>query len=318
MNRTDRLTAMIIYLQGHQRVTVQKMAERYDISERTVYRDLQALQEAGVPIGSEEGKGYFIVKGYHLPPVMFDKNEASALLAGERLMEKWEDTKLSRSYSAALDKIRSVLRSREKEYIETLDQHIKTFSYSDERNIETDERVFSFLQDAIVNQEVVHLSYYSPYNDQHTRRDVEPLGLLLRDNFWYLAGWCRLRTDYRMFRVDRIENYKKSAAQLPASPKHTLKEFSEQSFFEEQELQEVTVTFDEEMVRYLGDQKYYRGWVSEETVDGGVKMTFLTSSIAYFARWLLMWGDGIEVIAPPNLQKKVQSLSEQLYRHHSC
>src|SRR5699024_12729209 len=97
-----------------------------------------------------------------------------------------------------------------------------------------------------------------------------------------------------------------------------LKAFSGQSFCDGREHKAVRVTFDEEMVRYLGDQQYYRGWVSEETVDGGVKMTFLTSSIAYFARWLLMWGDWIEVIAPPNLQKKVQSLSEQLYRHHSC
>src|SRR5699024_12358558 len=101
MNRTDRLTAMIIYLQGHQRVTDQKMAERYDISERTVYRDLQALKEAGVPIGSEDGKGYFMVKGYHLPPVMFDKNEPSAVLAGGRLRATREGAKMRRSYSDA-------------------------------------------------------------------------------------------------------------------------------------------------------------------------------------------------------------------------
>src|SRR5699024_269607 len=117
MNRTDRLTAMIIYLQGHQRVTVQKMAERYDISERTVYRDLQALQEAGVPMGSEAGKCCLIRNGYHFLPVMYDKNEDCAPLEGEQVMEQSEDTKFSRSYSAALDRIHSVLRRREKEYI---------------------------------------------------------------------------------------------------------------------------------------------------------------------------------------------------------
>src|SRR5699024_9582088 len=251
MNRTDRLTAMIIYLQGHQRVTVQKMAERYDISERTVYRDLQALQEAGVPIGSEEGKGYFIVRGYHLPPVMFDKNEAAALLAGERVMQKWSETKLSQSYTAALDKIRSVLRNREKEYLETLDRHIKAFSYAEERQVKTDYRVFVFLQDAVVNKKVVSIKYYSPYKDQFTRRDVEPLGLLIRQNHWYLAGWCRLRTGYRMFRVDRIKHYKKTGDRLPDPPKHTLQEFSEQSLHEEQDLQEVVVRFDREMIRYM-------------------------------------------------------------------
>lgn len=317
MNRTVRLTAMIIYLQGRRRVTVQKMAERYNISKRTVYRDLRALQEAGVPIGSEEGKGYFIVKGYHLPPVMFDKDEAAALLAGERLMEKWSETKLSKSYSAALDKIRSVLHSREKEYLETLDEHIKVFSYADEYSVETDDRVFIFLQDAIVNGTVVNIVYYSPYKDQRTRRDVEPLGLLIRGNYWYLAAWCRLRIDYRMFRVDRIENYKKTVEQLPESREHTLEEFSEQSLPEEQDLTEVVVRFDDEMIRYMGDQKYYHGWTSEEKVEGGVKMTFLTSSVEYFARWLLIWGNGVTVQEPKSLQEKLQALSKELYQHHN-
>ena len=316
MNRTDRLTAMIIYLQGRPRVSIKEMAERYDISKRTVYRDLRALQEAGVPIGSEEGKGYFIIKGYHLPPVMFDKDEVSALLAGERLMEKWSETKLSQSYTDALDKIRSVLRSPEKEYLNTLDQHIKTFTYGDERQAETDYRIFIFLQDAVVNKEVIAIKYYSPYKDQYTQRDVEPLGLLIRKNYWYLAGWCRLRTDYRMFRVDRIEHYKKTGDRLSDPPEHSLQEFSEQSKHEEEDLQEMVVQFDEEMVRYLGDQKHYRGWVSEEKVDGGVKMTFLTSSIEYFARWLMMWGDGVTVQKPEKLKTRVRELGKELHEHH--
>ena len=317
MNRTDRLTAMIIYLQGRSRVMIEELVERYDISKRTVYRDLRALQEAGVPIGSEEGKGYFIVKGYHLPPVMFDQDEAAALLAGERLMEKWSKTKLSKSYSSALDKLRSVLRNREKEYLDILDQHLQTFSYADEHHIETDYRVFSFLQDAVVNKQVVAIEYYSPYKDQFTQREVEPLGLLIRDNYWYLAAWCRLRTDYRLFRVDRIKHYEKTGDRLPDPPDHSLQEFSEQSLHEEQDLQEVIVRFDQEMIRYMGDQKYYRGWVSEERVNDGVEMTFLTSSIEYFARWLLMWGDGVTIQQPSRLKDRVQELSKKLYKYHS-
>lgn len=317
MNRIDRLTAIIIFLQGRQRVTVDELAERYDISNRTVYRDLQALQEVGVPIGSEPGEGYFIVKGYHLPPVMFDKEEAAALLAGERLMQKWSETQLSESYLSALDKIRAVLHSREKEYFNTLDQHIKTLPWPDEKPLEIDQRIFIFLQDAIVRAEVISIEYYSPYKDQITQRDVEPLGLLLRGNHWYLAVWCRLRTDYRMFRVDRIEEYKRTSEQLSDPPEHTLKEFSEESLREEQDLQEIIVQFDQEMIRYMGDQKYYHGWVSEEMVDGGVKMTFLISSSEYFARWLLIWGSGVSIIKPESLEKRVGELSKELYEHHN-
>src|SRR5690625_5429553 len=114
MNRIDRLTAIIIFLQGRKFVTVDELSERYSLSTRTVYRDLAALQEAGVPIGNEPQKGYFIVKGYHLPPVMLNRNEAAALLAGERMMQKWNHTNISKAFLSALEKIRSVLPSEDR------------------------------------------------------------------------------------------------------------------------------------------------------------------------------------------------------------
>lgn len=317
MNRIDRLTAIIIFLQGRTRVAVDELAERYAISQRTVYRDLHALQEAGVPIGSESGKGYFIVKGYHLPPVMFDKDEVAALLTGERMMQKWSDTKLGESYVSALDKIRSVLRTKDKEYLDTLDRHIRSFPYKDEKPTEADYKVFTFLQDAIFDHKVIRIEYYSPYKDQFTKRDVEPLGLLLRDNNWYLAGWCRLRDDYRLFRVERIEYFKKTNEQLSDQSSHTLKEFSEQSLQREKDLHEVKVLFSHKISRYIGDQKYYHGWVTEQKLDDGLEMTFLTSSIEYFARWLLIWGNGVEIIAPDKLKIRVRELSEELYKHHN-
>lgn len=98
-----------------------------------------------MPIASEPGKGYYIVKGYHLPPVMFDKNEAASLLAGERLIQKWSQTELGKSYLSALDIIRSILPPDEKEYLEVLDKHILTFSYTNEQRPSPDERIFGFL-----------------------------------------------------------------------------------------------------------------------------------------------------------------------------
>lgn len=317
MNRIDRLTAMIIYLQGRPRVTVQDFADRYEISRRTVYRDLRALQEAGVPIGSEPGEGYFIVRGYHLPPVMFDREEAAALLSGERLMQKWGDTGLGESYHSALDKIRAVLHPDEKEYLDTLDRHIKAYHYPDEKNRETDPGIFLFLQEAIYRREVIAMEYYSPYNEEKTQRNVEPLGLLIMGNNWYLAGWCRLRRDYRMFRADRIRAYRKTGERLRESNEHTLKEFYEQSLHKEEDLHKIVVRFDREVIRYMGDQKYYQGWVSEEVVGDGVEMTFLSSSLEYFARWLLIWGDSVEIKEPGWVKSRVRELSEELYRHHT-
>ncbi|HEY8512458.1 MAG TPA: HTH domain-containing protein, partial [Cyclobacteriaceae bacterium] len=86
MNRIDRLTAILIHLQSKRLVKAEELASRFDISLRTVYRDVKALMEAGVPIGSEAGVGYFIVDGYHLPPVMFSQEEAGAMLLAGKLV----------------------------------------------------------------------------------------------------------------------------------------------------------------------------------------------------------------------------------------
>lgn len=316
MNRIDRLTAIIIYLQGRSRVKIEDLAERYKISSRTVYRDLRALQEAGVPIGSESGQGYFIVRGYHMPPVMFDKNEVAALLAGERLMQKWSDTKLGESYGSALDKIRSVLRYKDKEYLDTLDHHIKALPYQEVKEVEHDHRAFTFLQNAIVHKKVIGITYHAAYKDEITTRDIEPLGLILRRNHWYVAAWCRLRVDYRIFRVDRIKNFHSTGNEFDESSGHSFQEFSETSLRKEEDLQEVKVLLDNEISRYVGDQKYYYGWVSEQETGEGLEMTFLTSSIEYFARWLLTWGDGVKIIAPEELKIRVRELSKELHRHY--
>lgn len=316
MNRIDRLTAIIIYLQGRNGVTVEELSRQYDISVRTVYRDLSALQETGVPIGSEPGKGYFIVKGYHLPPVMFDRSEASSLLAAERLMQRWSKSELSRSYLSALDKIRAVLPSREKEYFDTLDRHIKAYSYKKGKEQLPDDHIFTGLQNVIFRKEIIEIDYYSPYQRQKTTRKVEPLGLLLMGDHWYLAGWCRLRKDYRMFRLNRFKTYRTTGNFLPEPPEHTLQEFYERNLHEEEDLQEVVVWFEQKMVRYVGDQKYRHGWAWEKDVEDGVEMTFLTSYTEYFSRWLLIWGNSVRVVKSDTVKERVKELADELYRHY--
>ena len=316
MNRIDRLTAIIIFLQGRNRVSVAELAERYAISERTVYRDLVALQEAGVPIGSEPGEGYFIVKGYHLPPVMFDKSEAASLLAGERLMQKWHQTELGKSYLSALDKIRSILPPDEKEYFEVLDERIQTFKYQNVNSPKPDERIFGFLQNAIFKKEIIEIGYLAPSQQKETTRKIEPLGLLLMGSHWYLAAWCRLREDYRMFRLDRFATYKSTGIQIRQSTDHSLKEFYERNLREEKELTEVVVWFENEFANYVGEQKYWHGWAWERSVDGGLEITFLTSSVSYLCRWLLMWGNKVTIRKCDEAKKMMREFVDQLHQHH--
>ncbi|MEX2456310.1 MAG: WYL domain-containing protein [Balneolaceae bacterium] len=177
-------------------------------------------------------------------------------------------------------------------------------------------RIFVSIQNAIFKKVVLEICYESPYKRQKTTRKVEPLGLLLMSNHWYLAAWCRLRNDYRMFRLDRFHDFKYTGITLTHPLKHTLKEFHERNLDEEKELTEVTVWFTEKMARYIGDSKYHHGWAWEEDVEDGLEMTFLTSHPEYLARWSLIWGDGAKILEPKHVKDKAREIVKELYRHY--
>ncbi len=317
MNRIDRLTAIIIFLQGRKHVSITELADRYNISERTAYRDLKALEEAGVPIGIETGKGYYILHGYHLPPVMFNKSEALSLLAAERLMQTWSNSELGRAYDSALDKIRSTLPPDDKDFFEAMDNHVGNLYPELASDTFSDNRIFSFLQNAIFKKEVIEIDYQRPYKETITGRKVEPLGLLVMGRNWYLAGWCRLRNDYRMFRLDRFESYKATGQKIKEPHKHSLKDFHKRNLLHEKDFKEITVWFSKDIARFVGDQKYWHGWAWEKIVDDGVEMTFLTPSIEYTSRWLLTWGTQIRVIKSDEMKLALKEISEQLFKHYS-
>ncbi len=317
MNRIDRLTAIIIFLQGRKFVPIEELAERYSISERTAYRDLRALEEAGVPIGNEPGKGYFILRGYHLPPVMFDKKEAMALLAAERLMQRWSNSELGRSYHSALDKIRSTLPVDEKKYFETMDDHIRNYYHFEVEQPRPHDRVFSFMQNAIFKKQLVEVEYKRQYGDEVTRRKIEPYGLLVMGRNWYLAAWCRLREDYRTFRLDRFESYKTTGDLIDSSNGRSLKDFYDLRLHKEKDLKEVVILMDKKMARMVGDQKHWHGWAWENFTEDGVEMTFLTPSINYTAHWLISLGTNVKIVRSEKMKERLRELSVEIAEHYS-
>jgi predicted DNA-binding transcriptional regulator YafY len=200
MNRIDRLLGMLTLLQSKKYVPAEKIAEKFSISIRTVYRDVKALCEQGIPISFEANKGYFVVQGYFLPPVAFTTEEANALLLMEQMIGAFGDQSIRVHYSNALNKVKSVLRHHQKEKIERLQQQtyvqmpscfIKNFEY------------LTVVQQAISDKHVLEMEYGNRQNEI-SRRCVEPIGLVFYALNWHLIAWCHRRMEYRDFKIGRI------------------------------------------------------------------------------------------------------------------
>lgn len=200
MNRIDRLFGILTLLQSRKHVPAEKIAGKFGISIRTVYRDVKALCELGVPVSFEAPKGYFIVEGYFLPPISFSSEEANALLLTESVVYGFTDKSIQKHYSTALNKVKAVLRGHQKEKLEKLNDAIR-FQVPDCFTMNFD--YLSILQGSISSKTVLSMDYRNK-KEEVTRRVVEPIGLVFYALRWHLIAWCHMRENYRDFNVSRI------------------------------------------------------------------------------------------------------------------
>lgn len=223
MNRLTRITAILIQLQSKRVVTAKEIAERFEISLRTVYRDIKTLQDAGVPVGSENGVGYFIVEGYRLPPISLTEEEANSLIVSEMFIKNQGDKSLSKNFNSLLFKIKATLNNFQKENVELLSTRTLNFRKGDiiESNWLTD------IQYAISSKTQVNISYNSLYKEEHTQRNIEPQAVYFTNNVWIVIAFCHLRDELREFRLDRIIHLNSTSL-----PFEKLKNFSLQEYFE--------------------------------------------------------------------------------------
>ena len=199
--RLSRLTAIITQLQSKKIVTANYLAERHNVSIRTIYRDIRTLERSGIPIITEEGKGYSIVEGYHLPPVLFTEEEANALITVEQLVIKNKDRSLVENVSSAIEKIKSILKYSQKGNVDLLSDRIY-FGGNNEQGKTSDNLMQ--IQSAIIHFQLLKIEYHSSEN-KRTARNIEPFAIYSINGNFLLIAFCRLRNDFRNFRIDFIE-----------------------------------------------------------------------------------------------------------------
>ena len=219
MRRADRLFQIVQYLRGGRLVTAAGLAERLEVSERTVYRDIADLQSTGVPIDGEAGVGYIMREGFDLPPLMFSRDEIVALVAGARLIRAWGGAAMARAAEEALVKIEAVLPEAERARAAQIEIH----AIAEEMTPEVRTRIDA-IEKAVERRDRLAMSYLDAER-RPTERTVRPLGLWFWGKVWTLVAWCELRNDFRMFRLDRIARMQAAGSRFRPERGKTLTDF---------------------------------------------------------------------------------------------
>lgn len=297
MNRIDRLFAILVALQKNKRIRSQDLADKFGISKRTIYRDILALTESGVPVISLPGEGYELMPGYYLPPLNFTENEAVALILGTQLLKQQAAGSVTIGAQQALDKIGAALPKNVRERVEALTNIIGFFSDKDRFNLDDPKLVI--LQKAIQKRRVVEIRYHGFDRDKPTKRTVEPYQLYYAMGTWYLEGYCRLRNEMRTFRLSRME------ALSPGTDT-----FAQRDHIRSQPdaATSVKMRIDEKIVRWVRERQHY-GFVKEQALrnNKGSAMTYRVIKLTDIMPWVLSWGSGAEVLEPKELREMIRS-----------
>lgn len=301
MNRTDRLFAITILLQTQKRVRAQDLARVFEVSERTIYRDMAALSESGVPIVSLPGEGYELVEGFTLPPVQFTSGEARAIFLSTGMLAAHSQGSLSRDIHSARAKIAYLLPEEIRAEGEQLAKALEFFAV--QTRIDIDDPRLAQLIEAVRVRRVVWLRYHSQKRDEQTEREVEPEKLTYANGSWYLNGYCRLRQGPRAFRLSRV-----LALEVRAET------FTPRLVYPTPDRQVlVRVRFTSQAARWARERQHY-AFIAEEPGDSqsDVVMVYRVNDPAELASWVLGWGAAAEVLEPTGLREQILQEAQTL------
>ncbi len=307
MNRIDRLFSITTRLQARGHLRAADLANIYEVSIRTIYRDIAALSESGVPIVSLPGRGYSLVDGYFLPPLLLSSREATALVLGARLVAGQASAEIATAAEESVAKILAVMSDDARRDLRELDD-VLDLATSPEFRSRLDvgnERVRALWQ-AILERRVTTLHYFGRNRDQETIREVEPRRLGYANGAWYLTAYCRDRQGERAFRLDRIERLNVQTERFRARP--TIPTQQAPAI-------DVIVRFRDDVSRWVRERQHW-SFVAEEGAEDELVARYRPGSLDEIAPWLLGWGTAAEVLAPrelrDQLRREAQGLIEML------
>lgn len=309
MNRLERMSAILIKLQSRPLVTAREIADQFNVSLRTIYRDIRSLEESGVPICGEAGMGYSLVEGFKLPPLMFTTEEAISFLMAEKLLSHHADDNTYDAFRGGMDKIRAVLKLAEKDILYGLDDYIRV---PKSENLPPPVRgnIMQPLLKSLLHKQRVTIEYKAGYNQKTTLRTIEPQGVFFMIHCWYVTAWCTLREDYRTFHLGRICSI--ISTDEPFSRQHPpLNELIQTLYYNTTDTK-VTLRVHKETNTMIGTAKCLHGLTNEKQDGDWYVQSYETYSLERFARWYMSFADKAEIIEPQELKTIVRGLVDSI------
>ncbi len=271
MNRTDRLLAIVLELQGKGHQRAEDLAETFETSKRTIYRDMQALGQVGVPLISVPGRGYALMKGYFLPPLSFTTDEATMLLLGSDFTAQSFDAQYRAAAQSASRKIEGVLPEQLRNEVHYLQNSIRFISGD---NLEHSPRaeLLQQLRRAIIQRITVRFCYHTRHTEdgkgEQNNREADPYGLIHIRGAWHLVAWCHLRQDMRNFRLERMEHLELLPKMFDRPTNFTMRGVRS----DDSRSIIVRVLFDAEVARWVQEAPSFYT-VSQERTSAGLLVT---------------------------------------------
>ncbi|MCK9408536.1 MAG: YafY family transcriptional regulator [Bacteroidetes bacterium] len=309
MNRTDRLFAILLEIQSNPSITSAKLAERFDVTKRTIYRDVLALMEANVPVHGKAGEGYTIDDDYFLPPVSFTKDEALLLILGADAVGQQFDAQYKKAARSAENKIHASLSKSLKKEVVYLKSYITFFSGMQNTKGNRNDAMH-MIRRAIMEKKSLAFRYYKRYSEttEPMVREVDPYALTNFYGNWAMSGYDHLRKDLRMFRLDRME-----AVLVTSKAFERPKNFRfSQLAREDQSVKSLyQIKIDRTIFRWIKEQPPYR-IIKTQSKKNHVVLTIESSSESAIITWLLRWGDKAEALSPSTFRTNVRSTLTKL------
>jgi predicted DNA-binding transcriptional regulator YafY len=302
MNRTDRLMAIVLELQANGPRRAEDLARAFETSKRTIYRDMEALAEAGVPVIAGDS-GWALDEGYFLPPMAFTVDEATLLLLGANTVAGSFDAEYRAAAEAAGRKIQAVLPNAIRERAENLrDSLIFVSALTPGPAAETE--ALRLLRRAILRQQTVRFRYFTRYpgDGRVSLRDADPYSLVCHDSMWYLIGYCHQRKDMRTFKLSRMEDLTVTTRVFQPTAERT--DLSRQ---ESRDTRNVVIRllFDEDAAPWVMEDRLY--YIEQrEPVPDGLAVTLRVRHLDEIFQWVMGWGRKVRVIEPDELRERLR------------